>query len=439
MQAIKILFAVTFLTLPFTVNAQQDIGGVWEGVLVVAPGTEIDVQFSFSDDGSGGWTGLLNAPDQPSLSDVAIDSIAVNGDELSLDISSVSGSYIGTMGSETITGIWRQQGQDFELNLTPYEEPTITAETFALVDGSWIGAIKPVPTAEMELTLVLAFTDNGGGDYSAALSVPDQGAQNIPVDTFVIDGDEVSVRIGQMQLEISGTVSGEQFTGTFRQAGRELPLSMSKGEYEQEGLSLPALAYNRLQGPWHGTVQGLNVVIRVEQSGDNYFAYLDSPDQGAADIPVTTMSLEEDTLVFTIQAAGVEFNGELAEGEIVGTWNQAGGSTPLTLVQGPYDMAAGLDAATRQALLGTWTGTVNNTELQFTFAETDGAYGASLAIPSMGASELGLSELSMDGEQLSFSVRGIQASFNGSLDGDQLNGEWTRAGNTNPLNLSRGQ
>lgn len=436
MRVITRLIAVTIFTLAASVNAQQDISGVWEGVLVVAPGNEIDVQFSFTDDGDGGWTGLLNAPDQPSLTDVAINEINLDGNSLALDVASVSGAYVGTIEGGAIVGSWSQQGQDFELNLTPYEEPVITAETFALVDGSWVGSIKPVPTAEMELTLVLAFTDNGGDDYSATLSVPDQGAQNIPVDRFEIDGDEVSVRISQMQLEIAGTVNGEQFTGAFRQAGRELPLTMSKGEYEQEGLNLPVLAFNRLQGPWHGTVQGLTVVIRVEQSGDNYFAYLDSPDQGASAIPVTTMSLEEDTLNFTIQAAGVEFNGELADGQIAGTWNQAGGSQPLTLVQGPYDMAAGLDAATRQALLGTWTGVVNDTELQFTFAESDGAYAASLAIPSMGAGGLGLSELRNEAAAISFTVRGIQANYTGNLEGTHLNGSWTRAGDTNELNLS---
>lgn len=228
MRAISFLFAVIILATAANTRAQQDISGVWEGLLVVAPGSEIDVQLSFESDGNGSWTGLLNAPDQPSLTDVAINEINLDGNALTLQVSSVSGAYTGTIDGQSISGTWSQQGQDFELNLAPYEEPMVTAETFALVDGSWVGSIQPVPNSEMELTLVLDFSDNSG-EYSAALSVPDQGARDIPADTFGIDGDEVTVGIAQMQLEIVGNISGEQFSGTFTQAGRELPLQMSKG------------------------------------------------------------------------------------------------------------------------------------------------------------------------------------------------------------------
>jgi hypothetical protein len=365
-----------------------------------------------------------------------MNSISLQGSTLSMDVPAVSGAYQGSLEGDNIIGTWSQQGQGIELNLERYEEPVLTAESFAIVSGSWVGSIRPVPTAEMELTIVLDFEETEGGEYRAALSSPDQGAMGIPVDSFTVDGDEVNLRIAQMRLEINGTVNGEQFTGTFTQAGRELPLNLQKGEYQREGLAMPALTYARLQGPWHGEVGGVNVMIRIEQTGDSYHAYLDSPDQGASGIPVSTLELDGNNLLFTVTTAGVEFQGEVGDEAIVGTWSQGGQSLPLTLMRGAYDPAAGLDAAARERLAGTWRGRVNDTELVFQFGEMDGGYGASLAIPAMGASGLGLSDMNLEGGELSFQVRGIQASFTGNLADDQLSGQWTRAGNTSDLALT---
>jgi hypothetical protein len=114
-----------------------------------------------------------------------------------------------------------------------------------------------------------------------------------------------------------------------------------------------------------------------------------------------------------------------------------GTDTAVTFVRGPYNASANLDAAASQQLIGTWSGTVNNTELVFEFSEANGSVSGSLSIPAMGAQGLGLSELAGNSDAMSFSVRGIQATFAGSLDGDSLSGEWSRAGSTNPLNLSR--
>jgi hypothetical protein len=428
--------AASLLLLSSSLLAQEDISGVWEGVLVVGT-TEIDVEFTLTADGAGGYSAIMDAPDQPSITNMAVDSVTFTDNALTMTIAAVSGQYSGTLTGGTIAGTWTQQGQDFTLNLAPYEEPTMTAETFALVAGQWIGSIKPMPNAEMELTVVLDFKEDEPGVYTASLSSPDQGAQNIPVDSFAVEDDELTVEINRMRLEIITNIAGEQMTGNFTQAGRNIPITLNRGEYTQQGLNIPALTYARLQGPWHAEVQGLNVQIRIEQQGDTFFAYLDSPDQGASDIPISSLALEQDTLTFAVTAAGMNFNGELANDQIVGTWSQMGTDTAVTFVRGPYNASANLDAAASQQLIGTWSGTVNNTELVFEFSEANGSVSGSLSIPAMGAQGLGLSELAGNSDAMSFSVRGIQATFAGSLDGDSLSGEWSRAGSTNPLNLSR--
>lgn len=428
----KTLIGSLLLLCASQLQAQQDISGVWEGVLAVGT-TEIDVEFTLTADGSGGYGAVMDAPDQPSITNMAVDSVSLDGDSLTMTISGVSGEYNGTVNSGEITGTWTQQGQDFTLNLAPYEEPVMTAENFALVSGSWVGSIKPMPNAEMELTVVLDFNEDEPGVYSASMSSPDQGARDIPADSFSVEGNELTLEINRMRLEVVTEISGEQMTGFFTQAGREIPITLNKGEYESAGLNIAGLTYSRLQGPWHGEVQGINVQIRVEQQGDSYFAFMDSPDQGASDIPISTLELAEDTLTFTVTAANLTFTGELGDDQIVGTWNQMGTGTPVTLQRGPYNAAANLDSALLDQLAGSWRGSVNNTELVFEFSDQGGA----LSIPAMGAEGLGLSDLAEADGELSFAVRGIQASFSGTLDGASLSGEWTRAGNTNQLDLSK--
>jgi|GEM_PF-1524709 len=429
---IKSIISSILLATIAHVTAQDDISGVWEGVLAVGT-TEIDVEFTLTADGAGGYSAVMDAPDQPSITNMAVDSVSFDGGVLSMTIAAVSGEYSGTFADGSFAGTWTQQGQELALDLAPYEEPVMTAEAFALVNGSWVGSIKPVPNAEMELTVVLEFEEESPGVYSASLSSPDQGASDIPADAFSVEGNELTLEINRMRLEIETTITGDQMSGMFTQAGREIPIVLDKGEYQQAGLGISPLSYARIQGPWHAEVQGLNVQIRIEQRGDNYVAFLDSPDQGASDIPISSMELEGDTLTMAVTAANMTFSGELGDEQIVGTWSQMGTNNEITFMRGPYNAAAGLDAAVLQQLLGSWRGSVNNTELVFEFSEQ----GGSLSIPSMNAQGLGLSALEGDAGAFTFAVRGIQASFAGSIDGSSINGEWTRAGNTSALNLAK--
>ena len=244
--------------------------------------------------------------------------------------------------------------------------------------------------------------------------------------------------ISQAQAEITGSLSGESFSGTWNQGGQSLPLILEKGEYEQEGLRLSALNYARLQGPWHGQVASLTVVFRVERVDGKYLAFLDSPDQGASDIPITTLEVNGDDLTFEIAAAGASFSGQISAEELNGEWNQGGQTMQLALVRDPYKPSVNLSDQAMQQLAGTWQGEVNDTQLVFRFTlDADGNFEASLDIPSLGANGLPLSNLNIDGENFSFGVGGIGAEFAGTLSGNQLSGEWTRAGDTNPLLLNK--
>jgi fermentation-respiration switch protein FrsA (DUF1100 family) len=93
-----------------------------------------------------------------------------------------------------------------------------------------------------------------------------------------------------------------------------------------------------IAGDWNGILKAPNIqlrlVLHIKSTEAGYSATMDSPDQGANGIPVTSVSCEDNVLKFAIAALGVEYEGTLGDdGNIAGTFNQMGTSLPLNLVR----------------------------------------------------------------------------------------------------------
>jgi len=92
-----------------------------------------------------------------------------------------------------------------------------------------------------------------------------------------------------------------------------------------------------ITGQWNGVLKvqamQLRIVFNVARSGSGYSATMDSPDQGAKGIPVTTTTFENSKLKLEIPAARIEYSGELKEQVITGTFKQSGMEFPLTLTR----------------------------------------------------------------------------------------------------------
>ena len=91
-----------------------------------------------------------------------------------------------------------------------------------------------------------------------------------------------------------------------------------------------------ITGQWYGalkvqTVQ-LRLVFNIKKTDTGYSATMDSPDQGAFGIPVTSTSFENNALKISITNANIQYEGALGEDNIiVGVFNQAGQSFPMNL------------------------------------------------------------------------------------------------------------
>ncbi|WP_192347808.1 S9 family peptidase [Algoriphagus sp. Y33] len=91
-----------------------------------------------------------------------------------------------------------------------------------------------------------------------------------------------------------------------------------------------------ITGQWHGAlkVQGiqLRLVFNVEQTESGYSSTMDSPDQGAFGIPVTSTRFQDGTLKIAITNANIIYEGTLGDdNRIVGVFTQAGQSFPMNL------------------------------------------------------------------------------------------------------------
>lgn len=91
-----------------------------------------------------------------------------------------------------------------------------------------------------------------------------------------------------------------------------------------------------ITGQWNGFLKvpggQLKLVFNISKTEKGYSSTMDSPDQGAKGIPITTTQFEKSILKFELPAARIVFEGELNQHDvIVGTFTQSGQAFPLNL------------------------------------------------------------------------------------------------------------
>ncbi len=200
---------------------------------------------------------------------------------------------------------------------------------------------------------------------------------------------------------------------------------------------------------WEGTMKvrpglELRLVVHVsEQNGAEPSATLDSPDQGASGLKISSIKIDQSRLVFELEDLGAKFDGKLndAKTEAAGTWTQGGGTTPLTLVK--------KDKATPEPkIVGKeqiWEGKLAlNAGIALRFvlhvAKTkDGGTVAKLDSPDEGLKGLKLSSVILDKSQLSFDLKMSAARYEGKLnaDGTEAAGHFLQGGAKLPLSFKK--
>jgi uncharacterized protein len=90
-----------------------------------------------------------------------------------------------------------------------------------------------------------------------------------------------------------------------------------------------------ISGQWNGLLEAaglhLRIVFHINKTDSGYSATMDSPDQGAKGIRVTATIFKNNHLLLTIASANIEYEGELKDSLIVGTFKQNGFGFPMKL------------------------------------------------------------------------------------------------------------
>jgi len=213
----------------------------------------------------------------------------------------------------------------------------------------------------------------------------------------------------------------------------------------------PFAGAKNIAGDWHGTLSTGNgdmlLVLHITESGDGSFkATLDSVNQHANGIPVTTVTFKQSKLSLDVEAVHGSYTGTVNTDatEITGTWTQ-GQSLPLNFRRGSAPAKADHRPPKPSDIDGTWEGTLDagGTKLRAVFHIINTADGltATMDSPDQNAFGLSASSVTRTGSTLKVEIKQIGGGFQGKIGGDlaTIEGTWTQRGGSLPLTLKRGE
>lgn len=103
--------------------------------------------------------------------------------------------------------------------------------------GDWKGQLS-VQGMQMEIIFHISEKDN---QFLTTIDVPMQGATGIPLDKTDVNGVDISIAATKMGITFKGQLIGNTIEGNFKQAGMDLPLTLTKFESKLPGdIKLPS-------------------------------------------------------------------------------------------------------------------------------------------------------------------------------------------------------
>jgi hypothetical protein len=209
---------------------------------------------------------------------------------------------------------------------------TVNAGAQAIA-GDWQGTLSAGP---VELRLVLHLASDGPDTLKGSLDSPDQGAKGIPVASARVSDSTFTFQVPSISGSYNGKVNATAttITGVWTQGGNGAPLTFTRAAAASAVRRVPKPS--DIDGDWEGTLSAgasLRLVLHIATFEDGMTATMDSPDQNASGLPVTSISRTGTKVQFQMKQLGGEFNGTLDEGltTIDGRWSQLGNSLPLVL------------------------------------------------------------------------------------------------------------
>ncbi len=202
------------------------------------------------------------------------------------------------------------------------------------ITGDWQGILN---TGAAQLHLVLHISKDSAGNLAAILVSVDQSSQGMPVSSISLKDSKLKFAVDPIHGSYEGKVNADatKISGTWYQ-GASLDLDFKRANPSPITNPKPA-APSDIDGAWMGAIDAgaikLRCVFHITNTAEGLTATMDSPDQGASGIPVTTVTRNGPTIKMQLNGIGGTFDGKISADltTIDGTWNQSGGSFPLVL------------------------------------------------------------------------------------------------------------
>jgi uncharacterized protein len=206
-----------------------------------------------------------------------------------------------------------------------------------------------------------------------------------------------------------------------------------------------------ITGDWTGALDTglatLHLVLHVTKGPDGALkATLDSVDQGANGIPVSSVTLKDSKLNLGVDAVHGTYEGTVAaDGKTIsGTWSQ-GKSLPLDFKRATLSSSSKAEEkpATPSDIDGAWMGTLDTGTIKlrvvFHIVNTADGLKATLDSVDQGVNGMPTSAVTRDGASLKIEAKKIGGAFEGKIAADlsTIDGTWTQGGGSMPLVLKR--
>jgi fermentation-respiration switch protein FrsA (DUF1100 family) len=202
-------------------------------------------------------------------------------------------------------------------------------------------------------------------------------------------------------------------------------------------------------GDWEGTLRvnaaELRLVLHVTKDDNGSLrATLDSVDQDAIGIPVTSITLTDSNLDFSVLAVHGTYKGKVnADATAIdGTWTQLQ-PLPLTLHRLTTPIKTEHKLAKPSDIDGAWWGLLNSGLIQlrmvFHITNTEDGLMATADSPDQNATGIPVTTVTRNGAALKLEMKQLAGVYEGKLDStlSRIDGTWTQTGHTFSLTLKR--
>jgi len=348
---------------------------------------------------------------------------------------------------------------------------TVTVETYRAhhkpdISGAWEGSVN-IPMGA-KLRVVFKFT-NADGIYHAVVDSIDQRIRDIPISTINYKYPAIEFESAAVQGTFKGKFNANNtaMSGTWDQSQYQVhvPLVLTRTatptpipELLTENDYTPRPGSD-LQGYWTGATHPMRTTLRlalkISEGEDGTFrAEMDSLDQGASGLVVSSLTYDKPTVHVELQGVGAAFEGTLDTKRMVidGNWIQAGQTIPLVMTRtDPHTIDAQQAAADAQKdyshtgendLRGHWLGALDVRGLKLHLAlhvakMPDGKLSGTMDSVDQGANNIPIQTVKFTTPAVHLELRTIGGTYDGKLENGKLTGTWQQNGTSYPLVFER--